>query len=86
MQENYLKDLASHTGNGEPGGGDGHDADYARGMFQEPVVNCNGVYTGSHQPSPWFRSMLWLSVVSGVPRSQHIHYLGHASNPHGDDS
>jgi hypothetical protein len=75
MQENYEIPLASHAGNGEHGGDDGHDGDFVRGMFQEPIFNCPGVYTQTRTPPPWFRSLLWLSAVTGSMPNQLIFLL-----------
>ena len=80
MQENYAGTLAEHAGTGQWGGPDvgpgspGRDGSYRNGMFQEPVVNCNGnIFLGKLYPqaaangtfpTPFFKSMLWLGSVT----------------------
>jgi hypothetical protein len=66
MQENYGISLAAHAA---------QDGQFVRGMFQEPVINCDGnIFNGQQFPHfatngtyapPWLRSTLWLGAVSG---------------------
>ena len=91
MQENYGTSLSDHTGTGEwdkriDGRTLGHDGDFVHGMFQEPVINCNGNFNQGHEfphfaangtiPPAWFRSMLWLGAVTANMVNQLVFVLG----------
>eukprot|EP01052_Picozoa_sp_SAG31_P023468 SAG31_NODE_1936_length_6871_cov_3.385854_8_plen_252_part_00 len=66
MQENYGTSLPAHAA---------QDGRFVRGMFQTPVINCDGMIfngpqfphlatNGTYAPA-WLRSTLWLGAVSG---------------------
>ena len=91
MQENYGTSLIDHAGTGE---WDkrinvrtlGHDGDFVHGMFQEPVINCDGNFNQGHEfphfatngtiPPAWLRSMLWLGAVTANMVNQLVFVLG----------
>eukprot|EP01043_Picozoa_sp_COSAG02_P030031 COSAG02_NODE_1898_length_10461_cov_3.844528_4_plen_240_part_00 len=93
MQENYGTSLIEHSGTGQwdkriPGKRStlGHDGDFVHGMFQEPVINCDGNFNQGHEfphfatngtiPPAWFRSMLWLGAVTANMVNQLVFVLG----------
>ena len=94
MQENYGTSLIDHAGTGE---WDkrirertlGHDGDFVHGMFQEPVINCDGNFNQGHEfphfatngtiPPAWLRSMLWLGAVTANMVNQLVFVLGPAT-------
>ena len=76
MQENYDTSLAAHAA---------QDGRFVRGMFQTPVINCNGIIfngpqfphlatNGTYAPV-WLRSTLWLGAVSGNMPNQLVFAL-----------
>lgn len=91
MQENYGTSLAAHAGTGDwesalLGRTLGHDGDFVHGMFQEPVINCDGNFNQGNEfphfatngtiPPAAFRSMLWLGAVTANMVNQLVFVLG----------
>ena len=94
MQENYGTSLIDHAGTGEWDKRShkrtlGHDGDFVHGMFQEPVINCDGNFNQGHEfphfatngtiPPAWLRSMLWLGAVTANMVNQLVFVLGPAT-------
>lgn len=48
MTENYAESLTAHAGDGTVANGASRDGGLRNGLPRAPLVNCRGLWTGSH--------------------------------------
>ncbi len=70
LTENYAESLDAHAGDGTSANGASHDGAFRNGMARAPLVNCPGLWTGSHAFADFpgsprqTRTKMWLAVVT----------------------
>jgi hypothetical protein len=70
LTENYAQTLEAHAGDATTANGPSRDGAFRNGMARAPLVNCPGLWTGSHAFADFpgsprqTRTKMWLAVVT----------------------